>query len=364
VNKKILAVGALLASAGVHAQSSVTLFGVVDTGLIYQNQNGGYALSPKTKNSVTLFSGSGGSDSSEFGMQGVEDLGGGTQIGFKLLGQFNTGSGALGSPGTLFNAESNIYYQGAYGRVTAGQQLDPAYLMLYLADPRSAKHAYSAAGAWNFLEGKQSAPGQTMYDTNAVSYFYQGHGLMGGVLYKFGGEPGSMAQGRLISAGLRYDTGTVFGTGGYFVKNDTNGVRDLRIWELSVGYRLGGVTLKGLYVDFDLPQGNDVFPIGATPPSHIIMAGGGVNWRVTPTQELTAAYYFTENRMDTTNASSMYVLSDDYFLSKRTKLYGYVGLMAAKSGANALTNMTTSELTSGYPGSNTTTVGLGIQHSF
>ncbi len=363
MKRKILAIAPLLVSAGVHAQSSVTLFGVIDTGLIYQNQNGGNAFGGKTKDGTVLMAGSGGSVNNQFGMQGTEDLGGGSQVGFKLMGIFNSGTGA-NTPGSIFDGEANLYYQGPYGRVTMGEQIDPAYVALYFADPRGATHAYSAAGAWNSLGGKEVNPGETMYDTNAVSYFYQRNGLLAGVLYRLGGTPGSFAPGQVISAGLSYDNGGVLATAGYYTKNDSAGKRDLRVWELGAGYKFSNVTLKVLYADYDLPQGNTIVVLGTTPPSHIIMAGGGVNWRISPAQLLTAAYYFTENKMDTTNATSMYVLSDDYSLSKRTTVYGYVGLMAAKKGANSLTNMTTSELTSGYPGSNTTTLGVGIRHSF
>jgi hypothetical protein len=55
-----------------------------------------------------------------------------------------------------------------------------------------------------------------------------------------------------------------------------------------------------------------------------------VKRQLSPAQKLTAAHYFTENRIDSTNAASVYVISDDYSSSKRTTVYGYVGLMAAK----------------------------------
>lgn len=364
MKKTLLLVVLTMSLPEVHAQSSVTLFGVIDAGLLYQSQNGGTGLGGKTRNSVTMFSGAGGSDNNEFGMLGLEDLGSGMQTGFKLMGEFDSGSGALHSSGTLFGAESNIWFQSPYGRVTVGKQIDPAYLALVFSDPRDAKNAYSAAGAWNFLQGQDPAPGDTAYESNAVSYSYRGHDFNTSVLYRFGGLPGSLSQGRVVSAAIGYDNGSLIGNGGFLTKNDATGTRDLRIWMAGLGYRVGTVTVKALYVNYDLPQGNAVAPIGTTPPSRVIMAGGGVNWQITAAQELTAAYYFTENRMDTTNATSMYVLSDDYSLSKRTKLYGYVGLMAAKKGANALTALTTAQLTSGYPGANTTTVGFGVQHRF
>lgn len=173
-----------------------------------------------------------------------------------------------------------------------------------------------------------------------------------------------MSQGRTISTGLVYDDGTLIGSGSFLIKNDSTGTRDLRIWSVGGGFRLGDFRFRGLYTDYDLPQGNTVAVIGTSPASHVIVGGGGVNWQLTPAQMLTAAYYFAENRSDKTNATSSYVISDDYSLSKTTTVYGFAGLMASKKGATGLTNLTTAALTSGYPGANTTSIGFGIVHKF
>ena len=71
-----------------------------------------------------------------------------------------------------------------------------------------------------------------------------------------------------------------------------------------------------------------------------------------------------ENRQDTMDATGSYVISDAYSLSKATTIYGFVGLMTAKKGATGLTSLTTAALTSGYPGANTTSIGVGIVHRF
>lgn len=347
-----------------HSQSSVTLYGRTDAGFLFQNENGGPGAGGKTKSNVFIFNGSGGETSNVYGLLGKEDLGGGLQAGFQLQGQFNIGTGALSSSGTIFSQYSNVYLKNAYGTVTAGQQIDPAYLAMGRVDPRDLKQAFSAAGWWNFLEGKDTAPGQTVYESNSVSYAYSGKSVSAGVLYRFGNQAGSLAQGRTVSTGITYDNGTLIGSGSYLIKNDSSGARDLRIWSVGGGFRLGDFRFRGLYTDYSLPQGNTVTVIGNSPASHVIVGGGGVNWQLSPAQTLTAAYYFAENRKDTSNATSSYVISDDYFLSKTTTVYGFVGLMASKKGATGLTNLISAALTSGYPGSNTTSIGVGIVHKF
>ncbi len=360
----LLAAMPLVLATGVHAQSSVTLYGTLDAGLLYQSKNGGPGGGGKSHDSLFMFNGAGNQSANYFGMLGTEDLGGGWRAGFNLQGQFDIGNGALQSSGSLFSQKANLFIENPFGRLTLGKQIDPAYVALVKVDPLEYSQSFSAAGPWYLLEGKNTVPAQTVWESNSASYSYRGHGVSVGALYRFGNTPGSLSQGRAISTGVSYDNGTLLGAASFLVQNDSTGKRDLRIWALGAGYRIGDFTIRGVYEDFDLPQGNADVVIGVTPRSHVIMLGGGVTWKMTPAQSLTAAYYFTEDRMNTTNATSSYVINDDYWLTKRTKLYGFIGLMASKKGANGLTNIITAAHTSGYPGENTNVVGLGVQHKF
>src|SRR6476660_5811329 len=92
--KKILLACILVSSgAGAIAQSSVTLFGIIDTTLQYAKQN---------DVSVTRLNGNGGLQSSRIGFRGIEDLGGGLSAGFHLEAGVNVDSGA-GSATTTDN---------------------------------------------------------------------------------------------------------------------------------------------------------------------------------------------------------------------------------------------------------------------
>src|ERR1700736_3290634 len=75
--KKSLMVAALSCASIVsaHAQSSVTLYGVIDTGLIYSNNQGGHSNWQET---------SAATENTVFGLKGSEDLGGGLHAIFKL----------------------------------------------------------------------------------------------------------------------------------------------------------------------------------------------------------------------------------------------------------------------------------------
>ena len=104
----------LFVSSGAHAQSSVTLFGMLDVGVSYvSNEGGGHALEA----SDSIYT------PSLIGLRGSEDLGGGYKAVFELMSQFsvNTGAGIPG-PGPDFSREAYVGLgQSSLGTLTFGQ---------------------------------------------------------------------------------------------------------------------------------------------------------------------------------------------------------------------------------------------------
>ena len=97
---KITSSTALLAfaAASAHAQSSVTLYGVLDTGLIWQSTNVATFV-PNAAQNRNLGSRVGLNEGgSMFGLTGSEDLGGGYRANFKLQGSFSLTNGRSGLP--------------------------------------------------------------------------------------------------------------------------------------------------------------------------------------------------------------------------------------------------------------------------
>jgi len=85
--------------AVVYAQSSVTLYGLLDEGLTYaSNQNG---------HSAWLVQ-SGGGSLSRWGLRGAEDLGGGYKAVFTLENGFDVSSGNLSNNGRLFGRQAYV----------------------------------------------------------------------------------------------------------------------------------------------------------------------------------------------------------------------------------------------------------------
>ena len=91
--KKAIATSALgLVALGAHAQSSVTLYGIVDTGIGYQSSQTSLGSTSGGRSAIKMVNGIWAG--SRFGLKGSEDLGGGTKAIFQLEEGFNSATGA------------------------------------------------------------------------------------------------------------------------------------------------------------------------------------------------------------------------------------------------------------------------------
>src|SRR6516225_4974798 len=135
---KLTAAAVLAAFAGMaHAQSSVTLYGALDSGLLYQSTGAAFAAAPFVPNpKVNGNAGhvvqlkDGGIYSSIFGMKGSEDLGGGYAANFKLQGAFNSSNGQSGKSDTptgssVFTQVTTVGVSGKFGNIDFGRQFAP-----------------------------------------------------------------------------------------------------------------------------------------------------------------------------------------------------------------------------------------------
>ncbi|MFL9991301.1 porin [Paraburkholderia sediminicola] len=356
----VVAVAAAFAASTAYAQSSVTLFGIVDGGFVYQNQNGSSGHS--AFNAI-----SGGQNTSRWGLLGTEDLGGGLKAGFQLVDDFNTMNGSAIAPGVAFSRYANVYIESTYGRVTAGLQIDPAYGAMLLGDPNDGTNYFSGVNYWLMNEGNTVLPGATLSESNAVSYRFSRGAFKIEALYAFGNVPGEFSAGQAISVGSGYDNGRVAVAGGYLQKNNASGQRDLRTYTMSVGYHADPLFFRVGFTDFDQPLGNNSILNGpGTPASNIEVLDSGVSWTVSPALTLKATYYFAEDRKNTSNAASQYSVNASYSLSKQTSIYCFTGIVDAKAGANSLTAVSTisSAILIGAPGRRTVTAGGGLIHYF
>jgi len=145
--KKTLLAAALLAgfAGAASAQSSVTLYGIVDAGLQYTN----FSYSNSAASTSSLGVKSGGQSGSRFGLKGVEDLGGGNQAIFDLESGINVNNGTPGDSARLFNRLSWFGVQNAaWGNVKFGRQNSLAWdYMGVVTDPLQINNSITASTA-------------------------------------------------------------------------------------------------------------------------------------------------------------------------------------------------------------------------
>ena len=121
MNKTLIVAAAAASFATVaHAQSSVTLYGVLDAGITYQSN-----VRTASGQGKSRFSMGSGIDQSRFGLRGSEDLGGGLKAIFTLESGFNIGNGKFANGnGGMFNRQAFVGLSSQYGTVTLGKQYD------------------------------------------------------------------------------------------------------------------------------------------------------------------------------------------------------------------------------------------------
>ncbi len=265
MKKSLLALAALGAFASAaQAESSVTLFGLIDTGINYvsnvqtYNQAGNAAGG---KSQVNLSSG--GLQGSRWGLRGSQDLGNGLKAIFTLESGFdvNTGSQLQSSQARnrIFGRQAFAGLSGDFGTVTIGRQYDS------IADFVS---PLAASGRW---EGSFAAhPGDidnfnnSRRVNNSIKYTSNSYeGLTFGGLYSLGGTPGRRSDNQVWSAGVGYANGPI-ALGAAYLNAKT---------PASSFFADEGITVEDtLFID---PSKNPVFGSYVNAKSLQIIAAGG-----------------------------------------------------------------------------------------
>ena len=118
MKKTVAAVAVLGAFAGSALAADVTLYGVVDAGLVYTHLDQDVKADDATDKFEMK---SGNQAGSRWGLKGVEDLGNGVQVGFILESGFNVDDGSFRTANTLFDREASLFVQGGFGKVAFGK---------------------------------------------------------------------------------------------------------------------------------------------------------------------------------------------------------------------------------------------------
>ncbi len=238
MKKSLLAIAAMTAFAGAaQAQSSVTIYGIVDVGVGGQSNgynmnsgNGGASFSSTnpggTRNGSTFGLIGGGQSASRLGFKGSEDMGGGTkavftlEMGMNLVNGDSKGNGLAGNGCTAGNANCGAdsgsqglnqlwsrqafmgLESGKYGNVYLGRQ----YTLM-----QDNINAYNPVDSYTFspigISGQYGGAGQTDMSVanGAVKYKNNFMGVNVNALASTGGYAGSQNAGSRYEANIGWD---------------------------------------------------------------------------------------------------------------------------------------------------------------
>ena len=345
----------LFFAVSAHAQGSVTLYGIADTGLLYLSKT----LNTATGGNGGKFVGlqNGGVAPSIFGLTGTEDLGGGLQAIFKLeSGIGPTNGGFNNGNGNLFGREAYVGLKGGFGEVKAGLQFSPFFLSAWALDPRVFSEFGSILAIYS---NNVSVTGS--FNSNAISYTSPVlGGLQGSAMYSFGGVAGNFQSGRQYSARLKYEWGGLTLDAAFFDGNAGGSVVTVppsnvpfvgRV--IGAAYKFGPVTAKASFESFKVEGG----------PSNNVY-GGGVDYFALPQLDLNAGIWYVSDRNDTSSHSLMGAMGATYFLSKRTGLYAQVGVVNNHGKANLGLTPGAAPTSLFAPAGTTTGATIGMMHMF
>jgi predicted porin len=345
MKKSLIALAVLGAFAGVaSAQSSVTMFGIVDLAARYAKN--GSAGSVKSLNS-------GGLSTSRLGFRGVEDLGDGLKAGFYLESGINPDTGTVNTA-KFFDRRATVSLSNQWGELRLGRDNNPTALNTY-SEPFG---AVGLGTVGNFTYGPTAALGSgattTLRNDNSIGYFLPGSlgGVYGSAMVAAGeGIPGNKYYG----ARLGWGAGPIDVAVGYG-KTKTASNTDYDQYNVKGHYDFGVVKLIGLY---DVKKFGALTQkttmLGATAP----MGLGAVRFSYALNNRAGGVAGSGFNDADD---SKLIALGYLYNLSKRTALYTTAARISNSGAARSAVTYTPPAGMRG--GESSSGIEFGVSHQF
>lgn len=330
-SRLLLATLALLGTSAVFAQSSVTLYGRVNTSVERQKVGG-------TSNTVMQ------NNASRFGFKGTEDLGGGLKAGFQLESGFNsdtgTGSGwTHPTTGMTFARQSEVNLSGGFGMIRLGNFTPESY---YATADYVSMHNHDTGTSSDALYYDPVWFGG-LSTTNKIGYRSPSLG------------------GLTIDASVNLHEQTTGGKNGY---------------DLAANYNIGALNLGAGYSQVDSNRQLGLralytfgqFVVGGyyqrnKDDNQLLATGAGNrnNFRLAGAYMMGASEFHVNvgragKWSDIADSSAtQWTLGYNYNFSKRTKVYAFYTKVDNKAGATYMT---------GAAGQDFSSLALGVRHNF
>ncbi|GLU34747.1 porin [Trinickia caryophylli] len=338
MKKSVLAFGvtSAFALAGTaHAQSAVTLYGLIDAGITYTNNQGG---------SSNVQAQSGAVNGSRWGLRGSEDLGNGLKAVFVLENGFNIMNGKLGQGSREFGRQAYVgLSSNQFGTITLGRQYDS--VVDYLGPFALTGTQYGGTQAAHPFDNDNLD--NSFRVNNAVKYqSVDLAGLKVGGVYGFSNASGGFATNRAYSVGASYAYGPFkFGAGYLHLNNSGTNLNSSgavsddatftastqQTWGAGANYTFGAATVGLVFTQTVLSNLTGVGSSASGTSSGLTLGADSARftnyelngrYQFTPAISVSGAYTYTNSHIAGVDPKwNQFTLQTDYALSKRTDVY-------------------------------------------
>ena len=357
MKKSLLALAALTAFAGAaSAQSSVTLFGVVDVSARYTeyDDKGQYQLATD------------GNASSRLGFRGVEDLGGGLKAGFWLEGSLSADTGTMplasinggsGNSAAIFQRRATVSLMGGWGEIRLGRDYTTHFWNTTVYDPFGT-NGVGSANTFAMLGAANANVSTAVRSNNAISYFTPNLGGFSAQLqYAFGEQvSGGVKTNNFMGFRLGYAAGPISVHGAYGKTEGATDAVDHKAMNFGGSFDMG--FLKASLMVAQEKNGAGLKTIAIEPGIMVPVGAGVIRASFARHDQKGGTAAWNDNDWDKIAVGYL------HNLSKRTTVYATYARIAndgtqTKTVANnGLGGVTAS------PGGNSSGIEFGVRHAF
>lgn len=359
------------------ADTQLAMYGILDGGVLYQDKvttDGDRKIGVETSGLTPTI----------LGFKGSRTLDNDWNAFFNLEAHFDLDTGMFhgsgdadtdaddGSGRVLFRRQANVGLSGDWGTAIIGRQYGPAVLAHLATEPRGFKEQFSNTYAWAYsqlfttvndssgMAGRNANNDVGFFFKNAVQYRNNLAGVDFGILYSFGGQEGSTAEGDVLSIGAAYAAGPLTLSGSYQRMRDQQTAEDLvTSWATGAAYNLADWTFKLHFMNTENKDasGTEVLDVDAL--------GFGVDWQWNLKNSATVAYYINEDDAPAASAKTRsLVVSNDYSLSESTILYAQMAYVDADD-MGVVSQFATSIVANPTPvNEKTALLNVGVNYAF
>lgn len=319
------------------AQSSVTVFGIVDAG-VQSLKNGDKTLRLLSTD---------GQQSSRFGLRGVEDLGGELKAGFHLEGALNPDTGTADSNRFWGRRATVSLISESAGEVRLGRDFTPTFWSISRFNVFGTNGVGGANNLIYGFDGSSSSAKTIVRSDNSVGYFLPEK--LGGVYGQAMVAAGEGSDGKYLGLRLGYAAGP-FDVAAALSETDNPGGKKFKVYNLGASYKIGDAQLMGLY---------HVSKEGAREQANYVL---GATYKIGAGQ-LRASYVHSENSGDLKKgdySGNLFAVGYRHNLSKRTSLYSTISRVDnSDKGSFVIRGGSAVQA-----GQSSTGIEAGITHSF